>query len=56
MLKLYEKMYDDLKPQQPMSEEKFDLFSLALGDLSRDLPVEQNQEALAETLQIIANS
>ena len=49
-------MYDDLKAKQPMSEEKFDLLSLALGDLSRDLTPMQTKEALTEALQIIAKS
>ena len=56
LIALYEKMYKDLISQRPMSEEKFDLFSLAIGDLTRDLPIEEKQEALAEALQIIANS
>ena len=56
LIALYEKMYDDLKAKQPMSEEKFDLLSLALGDLSRDLTPMQTKEALTEALQIIAKS
>ena len=56
LISLYEKMYDDLKAKQPMSEEKFDLLSLALGDLSRDLTPMQTKEALTEALQIIAKS
>ena len=55
-LRLYEKMYNDLISQRPMSEEKFDLLSLALGDLSRDLTPMQTKEALTEALQIIAKS
>lgn len=56
LIAFYEKMYDDLKAQKPMSEEKFDLFSLAIGDLSRDLTPIQTKEALTEALKIIAQS
>ena len=56
LIALYEKMYDDLRAAQPMSEQKFDLFSLTLGDLSRDLTPVQTKEALTEALKIIAQS
>ena len=56
LIALYVKMYDDLKAKQPMSEEKFDLLSLAIGDLSRDLPPFETKEALTEALKIIAKS
>jgi hypothetical protein len=49
-------MYDDLKAKQPMNEEKFNLFSLAIGNLSESLTPIETKEALAEALQIIANS
>ena len=56
LITFYEKMYDDLKAMQPMNEQKFDLFSLALGDLSRDLTPVQTKEALTEALKIIAQT
>ena len=56
LIAFYEKMYDDLKAKQPMSEQKFDLLSLTLGDLSRDLTPVQTKEALTEALKIIAES
>ena len=56
LITFYEKMYDDLKAKQPMSEQKFDLLSLALGDLSRDLTPLETKEALTEALKIIAQS
>jgi hypothetical protein len=56
LISLYEKMYDDLKAKQPMNEEKFNLFSLAIGNLSESLTPIETKEALAEALQIIANS
>ena len=56
LIAFYEKMYDDLKASQPMSEQKFDLLSLTLGDLSRDLTPFQTKEVLTEALKIIAKS
>ena len=56
LISFYEKMYDDLKASQPMSEQKFDLLSLALGDLSRDLTPIQTKEALTEALKLIIQS
>ncbi len=56
LIALYEKMYDDLKANQPMSEQKFDLLSLTLGDLCRDLTPIETKEALTEALKIIAQS
>ena len=52
LITFYEKMYDDLRATQPMSEQKFDLLSLALSDLSQGL----TPEALNDVLKIIAES
>lgn len=56
LIALYEKMYNDLKSKQSMSEQKFDLLSLTLGDLSKDLTPFQTKEVLTEALKIIAKS
>ena len=52
LIAFYEKMYDDLKAAQPMSEQKFDLLSLALSDLSEGL----TPDALNDVIKIIAKS
>ncbi len=56
LITFYEKMYDDLRATQPMSEQKFDLISLAIGDLSEGLTPVETKEALNDVLKIIAES